>query len=135
MSVTIYIVLAVIGWSTWAIFNKLALNHIHPFAVQFVAALVCIPLSFIYYNFIPKDMKWDKAGIAWAAIAACVTFGGSCCYMFAASQKEVSTVIGFTALYPALTFLLAVVFLGETFTANKFIGLLLVLAGVWVLKR
>lgn len=135
MPVSICIALAIFGWALWAIFNKLALNHIHPFAVQFVAAVICVPLTILYWCLIPKDMKWNVAGIVWATLAACVTFGGTIAYMYAASQKEVTQVIGYTALYPSITFLLAIIFLGETFTLNKFIGLVLVLAGVWVVNK
>lgn len=135
MSTTIYVILAILGWSSWAAMNKLALNHLPPFAVQFVTSLLCFPLSFLYWNYIPKETKWTTPGITWTILAALATFSGSLAYMYAASQREVSSVISLTACYPAITFLFAVCFMNETFTLVKFGGLCMILAGVWVINK
>ena len=135
MPTAVYIILAILGWSSWEVFNKLALNHLPPFAVQFLTAILSIPLAILYWNCIPKDTKWTAPGIAWTVLAALATFGGSLAYMYAASMKQVSAVISLTACYPALTFLIAVLFMNETFTLAKFGGLCLILVGVWFISR
>lgn len=135
MPSVVYICIAVVGWASWSVLNKTALNHLNPMAVQFVTSLLSFPLCFIYWRFVPKDTQWSAAGIGWTVVAAVSTFCGSLAYMYAASQKEVSSVISLTACYPALTFILAVMFLGETFTMTKFGGLVLILLGVWVVGK
>lgn len=135
MQPVVYIIIAIIGWASWSVLNKVALNHLHPFAVQFITSLFCFPLIFLYWNFVPKDTKWTVSGIGWTIAAAIATFSGSLAYMYAAQQKEVSSVISLTACYPALTFLIAVLFLNETFTLLKFGGLCLILLGVWVINK
>lgn len=135
MQPIIYICIAIVGWASWAVLNKTALNHLNPMALQFITSLFSFPLSFLYWQFVPKDTRWTSVGIGWTIAAAVATFGGSLAYMYAASQKEVSSVISLTACYPALTFLLAVMFLGETFTMTKFGGLVLILLGVWVVSK
>lgn len=135
MPTALYVTLAIVGWATWAVFNKLALNYISPYAVQFLTSGVALSLSYFYWKNIPEGMKWSTMGIVWTVLAALATFGGSLAYMYAASQNQVSSVISLTACYPALTFLIAVLFLGETFTLAKFGGLCLILLGVWVVNR
>src|SRR5271165_1492110 len=97
MHPTICVIIAVIGWASWAILNKVALNFLPPFAIQFVTAILSLPLAFYYWQCIPKDTKWTAEGIAWTTAAAIATFGGSLAYMYAASQRQVGTVISLTA--------------------------------------
>lgn len=135
MPTMVYVAIAILGWSSWAVLNKLALNHLPPIAVQFITNILSIPLAILYWNLLPKDTKWTMPGITWTVLSAFAAFAASLAYMYAASMKQVSTVIGLTACYPALTFLFAVMFMNETFTLTKFGGLCLILVGVWFISR
>ena len=59
--------------------------------------------------------------------------GGLFLFYLALEDGETTRVVFVTAAYPAVTVLLAVFFLGETLTAAKIAGSLLVLAGVFLL--
>jgi len=132
----LFIVTAIIGWALWAFLSKIAMSTIHPLMVQFVTYVVGIVSAAIYFIFIYKfQLKWNVVGIGWATIAAVFGILGSSMYMFASSQKEVSSVLPLAAAYPVLVCILAILFLGETFTLNKLIGLALVTAGVYVLDK
>lgn len=59
-------------------------------------------------------------------------FVASLFWMAAMSKFEITTAYPFMSLAPALVFLIGVLFLGETFTIGKVIGLLLIIIGMVV---
>lgn len=56
-------------------------------------------------------------------------FLASICWMAAMTQFEITKAYPFMSLAPALVFIVGILFLGETFTIGKVIGLLLIIAG------
>jgi drug/metabolite transporter (DMT)-like permease len=59
-------------------------------------------------------------------------FVASICWMAAMTHFEITKAYPFMSLAPALVFIIGIVFLGETFTIGKVIGLLLILLGIFV---
>ena len=59
---------------------------------------------------------------------------GQLCFYRALKTGDVSRVVPIGASYPVLAFLLGTVFLGESFTVAKAGGIILVMAGVYLLR-
>ena len=59
-------------------------------------------------------------------------FIASLFWMAAMTKFEITTAYPFMSLAPALVFLIGILFLGETFTAGKLVGLLLIIIGTIV---
>jgi bacterial/archaeal transporter family protein len=59
---------------------------------------------------------------------------GQVCFYRALKTGDVSKVVPIGASYPVLAFLLGVLFLGEAFTWSKVGGIVLVMAGVFLLR-
>ena len=59
-------------------------------------------------------------------------FIASICWMAAMTKFEITVAYPFMSLAPALVFLIGVLFLGESFTWGKVLGLLLIIAGTVV---
>lgn len=59
-------------------------------------------------------------------------FIASLFWMVAMSKFEITYAYPFMSLAPALVFLLGVLFLGETFTIGKLVGLLIIMIGIVV---
>jgi drug/metabolite transporter (DMT)-like permease len=59
-------------------------------------------------------------------------FAASLCWMAAMTHFEITKAYPFMSLAPALVFIIGILFLGETFTMGKLIGLLLILLGIIV---
>lgn len=57
-------------------------------------------------------------------------FIASLFWMAAMTKFEITTAYPFMSIAPALVFIIGVVFLGETFTVGKVIGLLLIVIGI-----
>lgn len=62
-------------------------------------------------------------------------FVASLFWMLAMTKLDLTQAYPFISLSPALVFLIAVLFLGESFTWGKVIGLLLIVAGTMVTVR
>lgn len=59
-------------------------------------------------------------------------FLASLCWMAAMTKFELTTAYPFMSLAPALVFIIGILFLGETFTIGKVIGLLFIFLGIIV---
>jgi drug/metabolite transporter (DMT)-like permease len=72
----------------------------------------------------------DREGIALGTLAGCVDITASALFIFASQRGRLDQAVVITSLYPAVTVLLARIFLKERFSRWKFVGLLAALAAV-----
>lgn len=75
---------------------------------------------------------WDSPLQKWigpASLTGLLVAGSFPMLMIALSRGEASKVVPITAAYPAFTALLAVVFLGESYSLVRFLGTLLIVGG------
>jgi drug/metabolite transporter (DMT)-like permease len=71
-----------------------------------------------------------RRSLTFAAIAGCLDITGSALFIFANEHGRLDEAVVITSLYPAVTVLLARIFLKEHFSRWKFVGLLAALAAV-----
>lgn len=132
------ILAATLGWGCWGIFNKLALRSLHPALVQLVAVgvgLLTVPAYLLLFRASPKPLPAGYQGFAWAAAAGLMTWLASLTYLYAMERYDASSVSGYTSAYPVVTLVLAVLFLGESLTAGRALGIALIVLGVWLVGR
>ena len=87
---------------------------------------VILPDSFFYKFIYLTKLIFDPfifSGFVSAFIA-------SIFWMAAMTKFEISTAYPFMSLAPALVFIVGIIFLGETFTIGKLLGLLCIIIGV-----
>lgn len=142
MSTILCLIITIIGWAVSQNLWKIACKTLPPPAIPLIGALCSMMLLPVYYWILRKTsvptaltLKLSWQGITWAAAGYLVSAIGTLTYMYVLSQKDVSQTVSIVSVYPALTFLVAVIFMGEAFSFAKFIGLLLVLAGIFVASR
>lgn len=131
---------AVVCWGIGAIFDKLAVHHLQPnvaFISRFyVSFLLMLP-------FMALTWQANRAGVqqaGWSVVVYLVagtffTILGMYVYYKALWFADVSRVAPFTAIYPLVTFVLAMFFLREPFTAGKVAGTVLVVGGAYLLSK
>lgn len=120
-------VFALLGWGLGSFVAKLATRRIGEVSV-FWDLIGYAPVILIYslLAFKTKDLfQADKVGIVLALIAGMLGVMGVVSFYILLTKKDASMVVPMTALYPALTAVLAVMFLKEPLTLIKGIGLLL----------
>ncbi len=139
-SVLVAAVLAMFAWGSAAIFDKLALN-----AMRGMSPLTAVIVRMFFA--VLAVCTIGMFGGAMAAIAQMrpITFVhlglsalfaaviGQAAYYYAANAGQVSRVVGFTAGYPLVTVLVAVLVLSEPLTAQKLVGTVMVVSGLIIL--
>lgn len=127
-----------------------------------LGVMVCLGLTGIFMKYALKTLEWQQLvfwvpicygvfavafgvvhgskfptgmGSVWALLAAICASSGLVLLMLALSHGSASNVVPVTAIYPALTVIVGVVFLSEAFTWPKALGTALVILGAVVIGR
>lgn len=133
MNMTYLIAITVLGWGVGSLFYKVANDNIHPIMVSAVVTCVYIlvtPITFLVVKF-PRDL--NQNGALFSVMAGICMAVGSLAYFFALRRGGAGEITAVTALYPALTLGLSMLFLGEQMSLRKGIGILLALASFFIL--
>lgn len=129
-----FVIGSILGWGLGTFFYKFANNAVHPIMVSTIAMclyMVLLPLMWIFIKF---DHAISVSGVLYTLVGSlfmcCGTLGFSYALRSGGAVGQTSVV---TALYPALTLVLSMIFLGESLTIKKGIGIVLALISVALL--
>ncbi len=136
----IFLLLAVLGWGLGAFFDKVSLRHMDPSGAFYVRSLFLIalftPLVLWKYQQTRQSLLGsDKMGPICVMLSVIVSMGGVFFYLKALSGGEATKIVPLASTYPFVTFVLALLFLGESFTLNKFIGTMLLSGGIYFISK
>lgn len=121
------IAVTIIAWGVGSLFYKVANDNIHPIMVSTIVTgvyFVITPLTFWLYKF-PKDV--NLAGVSFSIMGGICMAVGSIAYFYALKKGGAGEITTVTALYPALTLLISMLFLKETINYKQGIGVFLAL--------
>lgn len=125
------------SWGVCSFISKLATNRIGAKSVFW--DMVGYAPAVIVYSLIVFKLKnlvqADKLGIGLAILSGAVGSLGLIGWYFLITKGEASTMVPLTALYPALTAVLAFIFLHESITLSKLLGILFSLIAIYLLSR
>lgn len=124
-------------WGAWGIFDKLAVARAHPMAVQLLGTLVGLAFLPVYVWALRREgapLAWPAGAGHWVVLASVTGLLGLIAFLYALKLGSATFVIGATAAYPAVSLLLARLFLGEPLTPARVIGILFVSAGLLALN-
>ena len=131
----IFIVL--LGWGGGAILDKFATNRLGANPVIFwnVVGYAIVSVLFVLFLLKPQELfAKDPMGVVWALVSGAVGAIGGIAYFMLLANKDASMVVPATAIYPAVTALLAFFFLKESLTPTKVIGIFLATVAVYLLS-
>ncbi|HUW24673.1 MAG TPA: DMT family transporter [Patescibacteria group bacterium] len=120
------VLLVMLGWGISVFFDKLATNRLGNrsiIPIIFSCGIGLIPL--IIFLFYSKNLNYDAKGIMWLIVASVLNAIGVISYFLVFVRSEVTWATPMTALYPVIPIILAFIFLKETVTITKIIGILL----------
>ncbi len=123
-----YALLAAASLGVWGMLSKLALRHaswdqaVLMFGVASVAIMGVIVLA--------RGENWTSEGLWLSVLTGVVGVVAFIVYYLAVGKGQASSVIPVIGVYPAITALLSVVFLGERMSALQVAGVLLAVGGV-----
>lgn len=119
------ILIVMLGWGISVFFDKLATNRlgnrsIVPVLVSCGVGLIPYIILFVF----SKNFNYDPKGIIWLSLASFLNAVGIIGYYLIFVRSEVTWAVPMTALYPIIPIALAFLFLKETITITKIIGIL-----------
>jgi transporter family protein len=119
-----------IFWGLWGFIPKITTRYISPTSAIVYEALIGLPVALIIMAFVGFQVQTEPRGVILASITGVLGILGAFAYLVAVTRGPVSLVTSLTALAPALTILLAMVFLGETLIVRQWVGIGMALVAV-----
>ncbi len=130
-------ILTIISWGLWGFFTKISTDKLGIQAIIWGPAIAFV-LVVVGYLLVTKQLlplNLDRTGIFFSLLGGVGAAVGSLAFITILKQQQVSLVVPFTALYPAVTVILAVLFLNEKLTASQFLGVMLAIAAIFLFSR
>ncbi len=110
-------------WGIWGFFPKLAAASLPPKAVfvfQAIGNLIVIAAVLVSANF---RLEVNSKGVLFAVLAGLAVALGTFFFLVALDRGKASVVVPMTALYPVVSILLSILFLGERLTLHQALGI------------
>jgi drug/metabolite transporter (DMT)-like permease len=114
---------------------KLALRDVEWPVILLWSAIVYVVIGLGVVVFGDASLHLDEAGGRWALVAGVCAAGGLTCSLIALRHADAVVATPVMAVYPAVTVIGSLAFLGESFGPVKAVGLGLVIGGVILLAR
>lgn len=130
-----YAGLTIFFWGVWGIFGKLAAKQLTSwavFATSFLPSIVLVSMSFLVPRLRPM-WAWPASGFA--VLAGLSGLLGTIMFFQVLGKSPVGPAVALTALYPAVSVILAVLFLKEQISLLHAIGIALALVAGYLLAK
>jgi transporter family protein len=127
--------LALVCFGLWAFLPKIAVRYLSPKSAVIYEVLGVFTAGCFLFLALGRNIDTDVRGILPAMLTGVLGTVGFLCFLYALAAGRVSVVATLTALYPAVTILLAAVFLKESITLRQVAGMGLAIVSVILLSR
>ncbi len=126
--------IAMLIYGLWGFFPKLAVLHISPRSALCweVAGALLVGVGVLASLHGRPDIQ--PRGIFFAVLTGITGMAGTLFFLVAARQGKISLVVSVTSLYPLISILLAVVFLGEKLSGKQLGGILAACIAIYLLR-
>jgi len=136
----VYLIIAIISWGLGAIFDKLTLRYLDALPAFYARTMIMIVffLLFVLTRFsktVTDIIKAPKISLLYISLSVIVSMLGVYTYLKAMSFSDASKIVPLSSTYPLVTFIVAVLFLGESFSINRFLGTVFVISGVYLISK
>ena len=131
----LFVSLVFFGWGISVFFDKLAANRMGSKGtiVYVISMLPSIAVLFFYLFWGYKIFNFDRIGIFWVTAGTILNIIAIIFYYLVFTRAEASWASVITALYPVCTVILAFIFLKETISFYRIIGIVLAMVSIFFL--
>jgi transporter family protein len=130
--------LAALIWGFVPLLEKLGLAKASALAGLFYRSLGVLLGLVLLLPFMVKPSEIKSVGAKPMVLLILAGFMasilGQICFYNALKSGDISRIVPISGSYPFLTFLIGIIILGEAWTPVKFVGVILIVAGIWILK-
>lgn len=125
-------------WGIAPLLEKLGLVKLDPalaVAVRSFSISLCMFIYLVGSGRLPELRTVDTHSLLWlAGSGICAGLFGHVTYFYALKFGEASRIVPMVGSFPLFTVLLAILLFGESLTWTKFVGAVLIIAGLALLK-
>lgn len=136
MSFLISTLVIIFFWGLWGLFGKISANKLGLQSAIW-GAFFTFPIIMIGFMLATKQLfplNLDKTGIFFSLAGGLAGAIGTVIFIPLLKQEQASILIPITALYPAVTVVLAMIFLHEKLTLPQIGGIFLALASIFLVS-
>ncbi|MFP4132536.1 MAG: EamA family transporter [Halothece sp.] len=136
MSWLFFSLICLLIYGVWGFLSKFIsaeLNAPSMLIYSLLGSALGIPIYILTYRN-SFSFQWDNGWTYLGILVGIFTSLGAFFFFNAIAQGEASKVVVITSLYPIITAILAFIFLQETITVTKLIGILFCLIGIIILS-
>lgn len=131
----VYSLTTIALWGTWGVLVKLAFRHVDWVQASLVYGAMTVIGALILLATLNRKGGWTGTGLQIAAVTGIVGAGGLIAFYLAIERGKVSVVVPLVGgLYPVLTVVLSVLFLGERLSALQVAGIVCAVAAVTLIS-
>jgi bacterial/archaeal transporter family protein len=134
MTSSLLIIMMIVGWGVGSFFYKIACVNIHPIIVSTLVTSLYMLLTPFAWGFMKFDHRVNTIGVTAAVVGGAFICMASVAYFYALQKGSAGEVTLLSSMYPGLTLLLSILFLGEPLTIKKCVGILLAGASFYFLS-
>ena len=117
-------------WGLWGFIPKLTIRYINPRSALIYEVLGGIIVAIIILFLMKFRLSTHPKGIALALTTGVLGFTGALCFLYAVVKGPVTLVVAVSALYPAISIILAMIFLQEPISLKQGIGVAMALCSI-----
>lgn len=126
----IYSIACIILWGLWGVVFKIAYKSLSWIQIYFLSSIASFSVTIATYILYRENISFTNKA-SYIALSAGLLGGlGYLFFIKALENGKSSIVLPLTAMYPAITVILAIVFLGEKISIYQLIGIILALIAV-----
>lgn len=136
--ITFLVALAIfVSWGVGSFLAKLAADKIGVKSVfwDLIGYFIAIFIYSLFFLKLKNILEGEKVGVVLAILAGAIGALGAVGFYFLLTRAEASRVVPLTSLYPGITALLAILFLHESITSVKLLGIAFSLIAIYFLSK
>lgn len=130
MNWLLYTLISFILYGIWAVFGKLATNHIGSDSVIIYDSLTFIVLVIFILSKNSWQVEVELPGVLYSLLYGITGMVGTLAFTIAISKGQVNVVTSITSIHPVVTLLVSVLFLNEGITIKQISGIVLATIGL-----
>lgn len=129
-------ILAILGWGIGGFFYKIANTYLHPIWVTCIYTILYLCAIPVEISVFKPNHEWNAPGIAFTCLGAFFMCAGTILYLSLIERgSDSGGVTSMSAVYPAITLALAVIFIEGSLNVKRLLGLVVAAIGIWLLGK
>lgn len=130
----LYAIIALFWWGIFGFLGKVGSDRISPSQMQIFFTIGMVPVAVVCAFRLKFRIATEGRGVAYSLLMGVIAALGSLAFFAAMKTGKASLIAPATSLYPALTVVLAVIFLKEKLNKVQLCGLFLAMVSIVILS-